>query len=93
MAATVDKNLVMGRPTVSSGRSGRSGRQRVPAEPDTSSLVLFEHEDAEEVDAQSFFSEEARWRSGDAGDIDPLYQLSLGGMMNGMGLNEMNDKG
>ena len=71
----------------------RSGRPRVPAEPDTRSLVLFEQKEAEEVDAQSFGSEEARWRPMDAEDLDPLSQLSLGGMMNGMGLNEMNDNG
>ena len=67
------------------GRSGRSGRRRVPAEPDTSSLVLFEQEEAGEVDEESFGSEEARWRPMEAEDLDPLSELSLG-------LNEMDDR-
>ena len=50
-------------------------------------------EEAEEVDAQSCGSEEARWRPMNAEDFDPLPQLSLGGMINGMGWNEMNDDG
>ena len=55
---------------------GRNGRHRVPTEPETSALVLFEQEQAEEEE-----------------DFDPLSQMSLGGMMDGMGLNEMHDKG
>ena len=54
---------------------------------------MFEQKEAEEVDAQSCGSEEARWRPMDAEDFDPLPQLSLGGMMNGMGLHEMNENG
>jgi len=55
---------------------------------------LFEQKEAEEEENESVGSEEARWRPMDAEDLDPtLSQVSLGGMMYDMGLNEMNDKG